>query len=269
AELYGKVLAAEPTEDQLHKASEHVILCKLRLRLFDDALEAAESYIKRTKDTHNEARAGRLTGNLYMLVPHWGTRAGGKFHRAQYKQGIRLQSDRYDKRRAIEHLERARELYAKYENKLPAGKEERDAWRNERIECIFDLANTVSRFTIYEGQWHYWYRWWGQRDEFLAETAGEDDFDEQRSHWELRRKRPIGLRIDKDGNPIFPSAPKKYATKLGDDQKILYLLEEARNLDTTENNKYTALSLYRQAMLARARFGMDRLNGYAGIYYWG
>ncbi|MFC1672175.1 hypothetical protein ACFL01_03465, partial [Planctomycetota bacterium] len=252
----------------LHHASEHVILCKLRLSLFDDALAAAESYVKKTANTYHQARSERLAGNLYLQVPHWGTRAGGKFHRAQYKQGIRLRSYTFDKKHAVQHLETARDLYTKYDAagaEMP--KEDRDGWHNERIECLFDLASAVSRFTIYENNWEFWYRWWGDRDDETAETAGEEDFEEYHSRWNLQRTRPIGLRLDKDGNPIFPFTPKKYASDLDDDGKILYLLAETRTLDKTEDGKYTGLSYYRQAMLARARFGMDRLNNYAG-YYW-
>ena len=270
AQAYEKVLGGSPAAEQLRHGFQQLVACKLRLRLFDQALAAAEQYIQRTAGTSQEARAQRMTGNLYMSVPHWGTRAGGKFHRAQHKQGIRLQSHRYDKRHALQHMEQARELYAKFDVR-PAGKdsmapEDRKVWHGERIECLFDLASVVSSFTIYESNWVYWYQWWGERDDERSETVGEDDFDEQQSHWALRRKRPIGLRVDPDGEPIFPSAGKEYSSDLGDDQKILCLLAEARELDQTDEGKYTALSWYRQAMLARTRFGMDRLNNYASYY---
>jgi len=270
---YTSFLKAAPAHAKWRHAAERIILCKLRLRLFDDALAGAADYIRRSKGTAQEARAERMTGNLYMLVPHWGTRAGGKFHRAQWKQGIRVRSWQYDKRKALAHLQRARDLYAKFDVR-PEGKDvmsakDRKNWHNERIECLFDLAGVCSRFGIYENSWFFWYSFWGERDEFLASTAGENDFDEYYSFWQRQRKRPIGLRVDANGAPIFPVAPKAWAPTLSDDQKILYLLAEARTLDRTDNHKYVALSYYRQAMLARARFGMDRLNGYAGIYHSG
>jgi len=274
ADAYEKALAAGPTPKQLEHGFDRLIACRLRLSLFDEALEAAETYVTRTAHTPQEARAERLAGNLYLNIPHWGTRAGGKFHRAQWIQGIQVRSWRYDKEHALRHLERARELYRHYEEGLADGKRlipkaRREAWHNERIECIFELAGGAARFTIYENEWYYWYSWWGERDEFLAQTAGEEDFDEYHSDWQLRRKRPIGLRLDADGKPIFPTKPGEYSPDLGDEQKILYLLDEARGLDRTKEGRYTALSYYRQAMLARARFGMDRLNGYAGLYYSG
>ncbi|MBL7222746.1 MAG: hypothetical protein ISS72_02735, partial [Candidatus Brocadiae bacterium] len=272
ADRYASLLKAAPKHEKWHHASKQIIVCKLRLSLFDDALAASEEYIKRCKDTPYEARAERLAGNLYMLIPHWGTRAGGKFHRAQHKQGIRVRSYTHDKRLAVQHMERARDLYAKWDgnhDKDLLTPDERKGWHNERIECLFDLGSLCSRFGIYENQWHFWYAFWGERDDFLAETAGENDFDEYSSQWQLRRKRPIGLRVGADGQPIFPVAPKAYAPTLADDQKILYLLAEARQLDTTKERTYTGLSYYRQAMLARARFGTDRLNNYAGMYWWG
>jgi len=262
-----------PFVKEWRHAGRRVVICKLRLQLFDDAIAAAEAFLTRCKSTPYEARAERQVGNLYMLIPHWGTRAGGKFHRAQWKQGIRVRSYQYDKKRALKHLERARELYAALDAdpkrlaKLDG--DERKNWHNERIECIFDLASTCSRFGIYENAWHFWWHYWGERDEFLAGTAGEQDFDEYYSYWHRQRKRPIGLRIGPDGKPIFPSEPKNYAKDLSDDQKILYLLAEARRLDKTDNRKYTGLSRYRQAMLARSRFGMDRLNSYASLYWFG
>jgi uncharacterized protein YfaS (alpha-2-macroglobulin family) len=253
-------------------ARRRVVICKLRLRLFDEGVSAAGQYLRGCKGTPYEARGERMLGNLYMLIPHWGTRAGGKFHRAQWKQGIRVRSYQYDKRHAIDHLQKARELYAKLDNAkalaaLPES--DRKGWHDERIECVFDLAGTCSRFGIYENAWHFWYAFWGERDEFLAQTAGERDFDEYHSYWQQRRKRPIGLRVGPGGQPIFPSKPKAFRKDLSDDQKILFLLAEARELDKTANRKYAALSYYRQAMLARSRFGMDRLNGYCNNYWYG
>ncbi|MFB3066479.1 MAG: MG2 domain-containing protein, partial [Planctomycetota bacterium] len=272
---YLAFLEAGAKGEDLHHAGQRLIMARLRLQLFDPALEAAEQYVKRTAGTPYEARAARLAGNLYLSVPHWGTRAGGKFHRSQWKQGIHVRSFVFDKRHGVALLERSRDLYAHYDaperakdlEVLP--KDERKAWHDERIECLFDLAGVCARFGIYENSWWFWYSFWGERDEFLAETAGENDFDEYNSYWQQQRKRPIGLRVGADGNPVFPSAPKEYGKNLSDDEKILFLLAEVRKLDRSDNKEFEALSYYRQAMLSRARFGTDRLNQYAGMYYWG
>ena len=271
ATLYTRLVGGAMDEASRRRASERIVTCRLYLKLYDEALEAAREHVIRCKDTIYEARAERLLGNLFLLVPHYGTRAGGKFLRAEWTQGIHVVSYRHDKKEAIEHLERARELYALHDgNKeslaaLPG--KERVRFHVERIECLFDLANVCSRFGIYEREWHYWYAFWGERDDFLAETAGENDFDEYDSLWRLQRTRPTGLRLGKDGKPVFPAEPDRYSPLLADDEKILFLLNEIRDLDRTENSKFKAQSLYRQAMLARARFGMDRLRLYANSYY--
>ncbi|MHC4788518.1 MAG: hypothetical protein ACYS8K_04850, partial [Planctomycetota bacterium] len=265
ADAYLALVEAE--HEKWHHAAERIMMCKLRLSLYDDAIEAAEDYVERTAGTPQEARAERLTAHLYMLLPHWGTRAGGEFYRSEHREGIYLQSWQYDKKHAVRHMERARELYAKHDTVEGRRTEEGAAWHEERIECIFDLVNLLSRFSIYDDQPHFWYRWWGERDEFLAETAGEEDFDEGYSYWQFHRKRPVGLRIGPDGEPIFPKEPAKYSAELPGDEKMLYLLAEVRGLDQTRERRHTALSYYRQAMLARKRFGMDRLNTYAGFYY--
>ncbi len=268
---YEKAVKAGAPPEQYAHLFGRIMASKLRLRLFDSALESAETYVEKTKGTWRQARAERLAGNLYLRVPHWGTRAGGEFHRAQHKQGIRLRSWNYDKRHAVSHLEKARRIYTKYDhsagNTLVMPAEDRKGWHEERINCLFDLTSAVTRFGIYSHQWYFWYRWWGERDEFRAQTAGEEDFDEYYSHYHQRRKRPTGLRVGPDGEPIFPSKPKKYSGDLTDDQKMLFLLDRIRHLDRTENGKFTALSYYRQAMLARSRFGMDRLNRCAGLYH--
>jgi hypothetical protein len=254
-----------------HEAWKSMIICQLRLELFDEALESAERYVRECAGTPYEARALRFAGNLYMLLPHWGTRSGGRFIRGRYEQGIHVQSYRHDKGKAAEYMERARTLYEKYEGDASAlsalTSDEAKKWREERIECLFDLAGIYARFGIYENNTFFWYASWGERDDTLAETAGEEDFDEYRNEWEMRRRRPIGLRLGPDGSPAFPTLPKKYSPEISDDEKILYLLLEVRELDPTKERKYTALSLYRQAMLSRARFGMDRLNQYAGMYW--
>ncbi|MFV1957897.1 MAG: MG2 domain-containing protein, partial [Planctomycetota bacterium] len=272
AQAYHGLLEADEAATVRH-ASRRIVLCELRLRRFDAALEAAQAYVGRVADTPFEARAERLAGNLWLLVPHWGTRSGGTFHRAQWGQGIQLRSWRHDKKRALGHLQRARNLYAAWDapdraealaKALPA--KEASAWHEERLECLFDLAGACARFGIYENGWSFWFGSWGVRDDARAQTAGEEDFDEYRGDWELRRKRPIGLRLDAAGRPIFPTRPAAWAADLGDDPKILWLLQELRDLDRSENRDFSARSTYRQAMLARARFGMDRLRAYAGMY---
>ncbi len=272
AVAYGELLTSGLEPAAMRHASLRRVACFLRLERYDDALEAAEGMLERVEGTPHEARAQRFLGNLYVNLPHWGVRAGGVFYRAQWRDGIHLQSHRHDKRLALEHLERARELYAYYDDpdhtdRLASLTEpERAAWHDERIECSFDLSGAVARFGIYEPEYQFWYGFWGERDDALAETAGEDDFDEGMDWYAMSRVRPRGLRLTVEGEPVFPTTPATYASSSSDDGKILFLLQEVRDLDRTEEKQHTATSLYRQAMLARTRFGMDRVRTLAGLY---
>lgn len=268
AQAYDKLLEQiEPAADEAHHARRRVIVCRTRLGEFDAALAAAEQYVQQCRGTPFEARAQRLAGNLYLRMPHWGTRAGGTFHRGQWKQGIRVDSSRHDRGLAIEHLQKARQLYAKYDQGGELPKELRDGWRDERIECVFDLVRAHASFGIYENGAQYWHTYWAQRDDTLAQTAGEDDFDEGHSYQQWHRKRPIGLRVDDDGEPIFATVPENDGPNLTSDQQILYLLKHIRDLDDTADKRHAARSVLRQAMLSRSRFGMDRALQYANQYY--
>jgi len=77
------------------------------------------------------------------------------------------------------------DLYARCdagENSWQLDEAERKDWRAERIECLFDLASACSRFGIYENSLAVLsVRLVASRDEFLAETAAEEDFDEYNS----------------------------------------------------------------------------------------
>ncbi|MCC6580381.1 MAG: hypothetical protein IT440_08050 [Phycisphaeraceae bacterium] len=270
ADAYAQALKAKLSPVEAHRVMLRLAISRIRLGQFDQAIADAEAQVERVKGTPWEALVHRLAGNLYLAVPHWGTRSGGAFHRGEHGQGVRLMSYTFDKQRAMAHLQLARNLYAAYDGDdkamatLPAGMAK--TWRQQRINNLFDLASAAARFGIYEDGPVFWYMSWGQRDEARAQSAGEADFDEQINPWELHRKRPLGLRVDDAGNPIFPDEPGNvWRDDLGDDQKILFLLDEIRGLDNTANREHAAKSWYRQAMLARARFGLDRMNHYAGM----
>ena len=68
AEAYQAALKADPKHK--HAGSPHagrrLVMCQLRLRLFDQAIAAAEAYVKRVAGTPHEARAERRVGNLYL-----------------------------------------------------------------------------------------------------------------------------------------------------------------------------------------------------------
>ncbi|MBL4700976.1 MAG: hypothetical protein JKX85_06945, partial [Phycisphaeraceae bacterium] len=255
AVAYGQLIEPYPEH-----ASRRQMLCYLRLRNFDAAIKNAQDNADRLKGKPQEALARQQLGNLYMLIPHWGTRAGGKFHRAKHMQGIRLQSQRHDKKLALEQLQLARDLFEKWD-----GQTNLKGWREKRIKNLFDLASAVAAYGIFENQPHFWHWYWAQRDDTLANTAGEADFDENQNYRQYHNKRPIGLRVNDDDTPIFPKLPGAWNATLPDDEKALFLLSEIRTLDDTQDKKFINLSLYRQAMLARARFGMDRMNTYSNM----
>jgi uncharacterized protein YfaS (alpha-2-macroglobulin family)/tetratricopeptide (TPR) repeat protein len=257
AAMYEQLIEAHPQQ-----ATQKLMICHLRLQDFDAAIQTTLKTIDRLKGKPEEAIARQQLGNLYMLVPHWGTRAGGVFHRAKSMQGIRLQSHRHDKKLAIEQLTLARDLYAQWENKTDI-----KDWHEKRIKNLFDMASATASFGIFENQPWYWHWYWSERDDKLAETAGETDFDENQNYWQYQRKRPIGLLVDDKDQPIFPALAAMWDTKLPDDEKALFLLHEIRQLDTSETKEFANLSLYRQAMLARKRFGMDRMNIYCGMVH--
>ena len=50
------------------RAAERLMMCKLRLNLYDEAIEAAEDYIRRTAGSAHEARAERLADSVTYLM---------------------------------------------------------------------------------------------------------------------------------------------------------------------------------------------------------
>jgi len=105
ARLYEELLAGQPAATEVPELSQRVVTCRLRLQQFEQAVTAGEAFLGRVTGSPWEPRAERLLGNLWLAMPHWGTRAGGEFHRAQWMQGIRLRMERHDKVQAVAHLE--------------------------------------------------------------------------------------------------------------------------------------------------------------------
>lgn len=256
--------AAKSYEQIIEQYPEHAtqrrILCYLRLQQFDKAIETAKQNIERLKNKPYETSARQQLGNLYMLIPHWGMRQGGVFKRNQHGQGSYLQTHQHDKKLALEQLEKARELYAQWD-----GKTEIKDWRQKRIKNLFALSSAAAAFGIFDSQPYFWHAHWNQRDDAQAQTTGETDFAENAPIESYRNILPVGLQVDKQNKPIFPAMPKQWNAQLPDDEKVLFLLSEIRQLDQTNSKRFANLSLYRQAMLARKRFGLDRISAYSNI----
>ncbi|MDQ7779460.1 MAG: MG2 domain-containing protein [Planctomycetota bacterium] len=268
AEAYEAILADNPERAAAWYVSNRVLLCHLRMEKYQLAENAALAMIQRFKGNVYEARAEKVVGNLYLRLPHWGTIQGGKFLRSQYGQGRYVQTQKSDKKIAVEHLERARELYAQYAADKDAlaslTDEEKKAFPAERMDCIFDLVSAVVRFTSHDMQWYSWGEEWGEEDQ---ETVGEEEEHEMRRGGYGRP--PVGMPVDGEGNPIFDPVPEQYSAKLPDGQKMKCLLHEIEKLDETETQEYRARAVYRRAMLARARYGPDRLNTWLNWWYEG
>jgi len=281
AALYRNFLTKKQEPDDAWHASLQLSLCHLRMEEYDQALEVAEETVRRFQGTIREARAERVLGNLYLTLPHWGTEKGGKFYRNRHDQGIYKYTYALDRKKAVEHLERARDLYIaaladpnppqpplrKGGEGLPPD-EAQNLWK-ERLDAQFDLVAAVTRFGPYDQNWPYWWYAWGEE----ADVAEDDTVDEfhglsrgRRGDWWgwHSRGRPQGIPVDEDGQPIWDPLPETYSRELPPGQKMKFLLHEIERLDRSETKDYAALAVYRRAMLARARYGPDRLQRYAG-----
>ena len=262
AAAYEEFLKGNPSDDDAWHSSSQIILCHLRMQAFDKAEAAGEEAVKRLAGKIGEARAHRLIGNLYLALPHYGSEQAGKFHRAKWDgNGRYVQTNIRDRDRAVSHLEKARELYAKFAAD-PAALSEKDRKeiREERIEAIFDLTAAVTRFSPYDLQW---WDWGGEEAEEDDGTVGESETAEGRGFRGRRfggMPRIKGLPMGADGKPVFEPVPTEYSGKLSTTQKMKFLLAEAGRLDHTDKHVYAAKALYRRAMLARSRYGTERLQ---------
>jgi uncharacterized protein YfaS (alpha-2-macroglobulin family) len=258
-------------EDFIQKAPEHpklqevvnqVIACRLRMQEFAEALDFAKGRIEKDKGTIWEIRSHRRYGNLLMSAPHWGMRRAGEFHRAKHGQGEFVNSFRKDRREAIDHLESARTLYLQFlaaKEKLAAlPKEDQEKFLPEALECNFDLAGSLLRRKEQAQSWDWW-------DDFGEQDEEIEDY-EVGQGYQRRQIRgstpPAGLKVDKEGQPIFTPTPAAYDPKLPDDQRVRYLLKEIEAKDPTPEHGLKALAIYRRAMVARARFGPDLVSNW-------
>jgi len=251
-------------------AVEGAVACSLKLSEWDDALSRAQEFVGKTKGTFEEAVGERFLAGLYLTVPHYGTKRGTTFLRGQWTQGVQVYSYRKDAREAVKHYERARELLVG----LPATTGElKKQVQAERIGVDFDLATALSGDGQYGYRYARWGRpfwwWWGEglEAEEDSEAVEEADYEETRwgwgGGWGEDQTPPIGIPLGSDGKPQFIQAPTEYSPKLGSGQKIRFLLDEVRRLDTSTNRNDAARALFRWAMIARTLYGPDSASGYS------
>jgi hypothetical protein len=258
------------TSADVRVAVEGAVACSLKLSQWDDALARARDYIAQTKGKFEEAVGERFLGGLCLSVPHYGTKRGTTFLRGQWTQGVQVYSWRKDAREAIEHYERARTLLLGLGTK--ADKQKLEA---EHIGLDFDLAAALCGGGLYgnryarRGQPYWW--WWGEglEAEEDSEAVKEADYEETRwgwggwGGWNEDQSPPIGIPLGADGKPQFVEKPRAYASDLGAGQKIRFLLDEVRQLDTSTNKNDAARALFRWAMICRTLYGPDSANGYS------
>ncbi|MFC1581969.1 alpha-2-macroglobulin [Planctomycetota bacterium] len=257
AQSYAAALKAEKKiEDRWHCA-EREIICWFRLGEHNEAEKRLESLAGHFKGTLYEARGEVEAGNVLLKLPHWGYESGGEFTRGRYKQGIYKQTWGADKNRAVKHLEKARDLYTGL-----AEKRKDAALVEERMNALFDLAAALSRFSPYDSSWHNtWFVWGNEEDDTVGEQDGRNI---RERRYRGYNKLPKGLPVDPQGKAIFSTVPKAYDAAIHPELKMKSILHEIEKLDKTKEQKYAGTALYRRAMLARARFGVDRLNR----WYW-
>jgi len=250
--------AADP--EKAWRASTRRVVALVRLQRFGEAEAAAlETPARFAAGSIWQARAERFAGNLLIDLPHHGTRQGGTWQRGVYGQGIHTTRFGKDRAEAVKHLEAARDLYAR----LDAAKAE-GLKREERIAALFDLVDALARFGPYDlSHWQGWY----QEEDEADGTVGAAE--EEWRRYRVREGARKGVEIDAQGRPVFEPKPEAYAADLTPTRKMKFLLAEAASLDPTDERKLEAESVYRAAMLARARYGPERLArayqyGYGG-----
>jgi uncharacterized protein YfaS (alpha-2-macroglobulin family) len=264
AKEYEAFLVDGRADEAAWKAAQQLLLCRLKLSQFGKADETAEAIVKRFAGKFEEARARRLAGNLLLQLPHNGTEAGGKFLRGEWGQGRHVNTEKKDRNRAVAHLEKAREIYAKFAGDAAAlaalPEDVRKGFADERIECVFELAAAATRYTGYDASW---YDWGGEEPAAEDGSVGEDDDGRgyrRRGRYGGSGRVPRGVAVDKDGKPIWETAPAEYSADLSPGRKMKFLLAEVERLDSTPDKRHSATALLRRALLSRARFAPERLE---------
>jgi uncharacterized protein YfaS (alpha-2-macroglobulin family) len=249
------------------------VACSLKLKLWDDTLARAQEFIAKTKDSFAEAVGERFLAGLYMTVPHYGTKRGSSYLRGEHTQGVYVSSWRKDRREAIGHYERARELLIRLAKKLdqvetPDAPRQKTLIEAEQIGVNFDLVTSLAQRDAHRyGSWGWCHWWWDSafEPEDDSEAVEEADYEEPRWwHYGGQQGPPTGIPLGLDGKPQFVETPKAYASGLGEGPKIRYLLDEVQRLDTSEAKDDAARALLRWAMIARSLYGPETANQWTG-----
>src|SRR5205823_4294132 len=188
----------------------------------------------------------RFLAGLYLTFPHQGLKQGGKFLRGQSGQGVFVYSWKKDRKDAVLHYERARDLLqwlmAHSEDDRGRDLPDRATLLNaELIGVNFDLAAALAQQD--SNRWGYgpwklcgwWWPSWGEAEED-SEALEEADYEEPRYYrgwYGQEQETPTGIPLGADGRPQFLETPKEYSADLGAGPKIRFLLEEIQRLDSS------------------------------------
>lgn len=262
-------------------AVEGAVACTIRLQQWDDALARAEMFIQKTRESFEEAVGERFLAGLYLSIPHRGTKQGGAFLRGQSTQGVYVYSWNKDRRQALCHYERARDLLIDLSKTIGSGEnpdtpERRQLLDAERIGTDFDLASALAQqhnHNYYSWSWFGWWWWTGPTEtEENSEAVEEADYEEPRAWggWgSANAQPPTGIPVGSGGKLQFIATPAAYSPQLGDGAKIRFLLREIEQLDASEQRNDAARAMLRQAMIARSLYGPDSVQQWnrTGVRY--
>ncbi len=256
AQAYTAFALHHSAEDKALIAIQRVTLCQFALNEYEQGLTFHRDAVELYRGSLNEARILRTLSTALLAVPHWGVKKGGELIRNRWDQGTYVDLHKVDRAEAILALERARLVFMEQPGATPA-------LVKERTELELELISAITRFSPFDPQWTSWYYPWGEAEdddkvdeEGADERAGNPWWRQQR----LARAEPRGMPVDSEGHVLFRAMPERYEPGLPDTAKIKYLFAELAQLDPSPNKDGAADALYRQAMLFRARDGVERLN---------
>jgi len=306
AKAFTAFLAHHPGDARTVDAAERAMFNHFRVKEYKEGLQLAEDAVFLVENTPNEARFRRTLGNTYLAIPHWGLTRGGEYLREQYGQGRATQSYWLDRKQAITHLEKARQVALNNTEQVsstntsgqtqtpdqpppnkptPTRTSSTDAMGGpkltvqERDDVLFDLAAAVAKYTPYDNEWSYWYYAWGATPDDGLEEEGDGTGRSGRGKgrrgyygywgWQgpLQRAQPKGMEVTPDGQVVFDRTPEAYDVALSPTAKIKYLLQEIRALDVSEAKEKTGRAWVLQAALFRQRDGTERLQRLANWWH--
>ncbi len=263
------------------RAVEGAVACSVKLQVWDDAMARAVEFTEKTKGSYEEAVGQRFLAGLFLTFPHQGLKQGGKFLRGQSGQGVYVFSWKKDRKDAVLHYERARDmlewLIAHPDDDPGKAQPDRAKLLNaELIGVDFDLAAALAQN---QSPWGYgpwaicgwWWPSWGEAEED-SDALEEADYEEPRfgrGWYGQEQEPPTGIPLGPDGRPQFLETPKTYSPALGAGPKIRFLLDEIQRLDTSPKKEDAAKALFRWAMIARSLYGPETAQWTASrtVYY--